>query len=162
MLDSGTTTDGILNKIKQGGNMGELSWIEYVKLLPVYCLFIGTFGQASSEKFLSGGTPDWFKNQFQSTFVGRLPGGATVPYYLIACLEAAVVLLFLLSLGHMEFLPAHDVSFLKAALVLSLFAFFLLGFGLRISGDYQGAANLFAYFGVAFLIFIYVERFLGT
>lgn len=141
--------------------MNNFAWIEYVKLLPIYCLFIGTFGQASSEKFLSGGVPDWFRKQFEPTFVSKLPGGLTAQYYLIACLEATVVLLFLLSLGTMEFLPFHDVHLLKSALVLSLFAFFALGFGLRVSGDFQGAANLFSYFGVTFLIFIYVDRFLG-
>ncbi len=138
------------------------SWLEYLKLLPVYCLFIGTFGQASTEKFLSGGVPEWFKNQFQNTFVNKMPGGLSAQYYFIACLEATVVLLFLLSLGTMEFLPFRDTSFLKAGLVLALFVFFALGFGLRVSGDFQGAANLFAYFGVTFLIFIYVERFLGA
>ena len=138
------------------------NWLEYLKLLPIYCLFIGTFGQASSEKFLSGGVPDWFKNQFQPTFMSKLPGGLTAQYYLIACLEATIVLFFLLSLGSLEFLPFHDTTFLKTGLVLALFAFFALGFGLRITGDFQGAANLFAYFGVTFLIFVYVERFLGA
>jgi len=128
------------------------------KLIPVYLLFVGTFGQASLEKFLSGGVPDWFRNQFAKTKLNLFPGSLTLQYYAIAVLEASVVVLFLMSAGSFEFLAGHDKLLLKAALVLALFTFFALGFGLRLSGDYQGAANLFLYFGVTFLIFGYVER----
>jgi hypothetical protein len=133
--------------------------IDNMKLIPVYLLFLATFGQASVEKFLSGGVPAWFKNQFEKTFLNPFPGSLTIQYYAIALLEAAVVIIFLMSIGHLEFLAGHDKSLLKAGLVLALFVFFALGFGLRMTGDFQGAANLFLYFGVTFLIFIYVERF---
>jgi len=133
--------------------------LDSLKLVPVYLLFIATFGSASAEKLLSGGCPDWFKAQFAKTFLAKLPGGITPHYYAIALLEAAVVATFLLSAGSLEFLAGNDKTILKAALVLALFTFFALGFGLRLSGDYQGAANLFSYFGVTLLILLYVERF---
>ncbi len=140
--------------------MGNFGWFETIKLLPVYVLFISTFGLTSLEKFRSGGCPDWFKAQFEKTFIKHLPGGFAANYYFIAVLEAAVAVLFLVSAGSLEFLPGHDISFLKAALLLALFTFCALGFGARLSGDYQGAANLFGYFGVTFLILLYVEQFL--
>src|SRR5262249_11872779 len=93
--------------------------IDYVKLLPVYLLFVGTFGSASSEKFLSGGVPGWFLSQFEKTKLNMFPGSLQVQYYLIALMEAAVVLVFLLSAGSLEFLPGHDKSLLKMALVLA-------------------------------------------
>lgn len=136
--------------------------LDHVKLLPVYLLFVGTFGQASSEKFLSGGVPSWFTAQFEKTKLNLFPGSLAIQYYLIAMLEAAVVIAFLLSAGGLEFFPGHDKSVLKLALVLALFTFFALGFGLRMAGDYQGAANLFLYFGVTFLVFTYVERFANS
>lgn len=140
--------------------MGNFGLFETVKLLPVYILFISTFGLASSEKFLSGGCPDWFKAQFEKTFIKSLPGGFAANYYFVALLEAAVAVLFLISAGSLEFLPGHDLHFLKAGLLLAMFTFCALGFGSRVSGDFQGAANLFSYFGVTFLIFIYVEQFI--
>lgn len=133
--------------------------LENLKLVPVYLLFIATFGSASSEKFLSGGVPSWFLGQFEKTKLNLFPGSLQFQYYAIAILEAAVVLAFVLSAGSLEFLAGHDKTLLKAALVIALFTFFALGFGLRMSGDYQGAANLFLYFGVTFMIFTYVERF---
>jgi hypothetical protein len=133
--------------------------LESLKLVPVYLLFLGTFGQASLEKFLSGGVPDWFVKQFEKTKFNCFPGALTLQYYSIAALEALVVLAFVLSAGSFEFVAGHDKSILKAALVLALFTFWALGFGLRVGGDFQGAANLFMYFGVTLLILAYVERF---
>lgn len=139
--------------------LNTFSWLDSVKLIPLYLLFIGTFGQASLEKLMSGGAPEWFQKQFENTILNPFPGSISINYYLIALLELGVVLLFVLSGAQLEFLAGRDRTVLKAALVLALFVFFALGFGLRIAGDYQGAANLFAYFGVTLLALLYVERF---
>jgi hypothetical protein len=138
--------------------MENITWIDNVKLLPIYLLFIGTFGQASLEKFRSGGMPDWFQKQFEGTILNPFPGSLTIQYYLLAVIELSVVLLFLWSGIQLEFVAGNAHTFLRYALVLALFTFFGLGFGLRISGDYQGAANLFAYFGVTLLALLYVEQ----
>lgn len=132
--------------------------IDNVKLLPVYLLFMATFAQAGMEKFFSKGVPDWFRKQFEPTILNAFPGALTLEYYLLALMELSVLVLFALSAVNLEFLAQHDKSILKIALLMALFTFFALGFGLRMSGDFQGAANLFVYFGVAFLIFYYVER----
>jgi hypothetical protein len=139
--------------------MKEMQFLEVVKLIPVYLLFVATFGQASLEKLFSGGVPEWFRSQFDKTFLNAFPGALTLQYYLIALLELSVVFLFIVSGYYLEFLPGVDRSFLKAALIMALFTFFALGFGLRMAGDFQGAANLFAYFGTTFLVFVYVEKF---
>lgn len=139
--------------------MNAAQWLDHLKLIPLYLLFIGTFGQASQEKFLSGGVPSWFQNQFAKTILNPFPGSLTLNYYLIAALEASVVVLFLLSGIQGEFVASHDHTLLRAGLVMALFTFFALGFGLRISGDFQGAANLFMYFGVTLLALMYVEKF---
>ncbi len=136
--------------------MGKLHIFESIKLVPVYLLFVGTFLQAGMEKFFSGGVPEWFTKQFAGTFLNAFPGALKIQYYAIAALEILVVVFFLISGFRLEFLPGGSRDFLRAALVLALFTFFALGFGLRISGDYQGAANLFMYFGVTFLILMTV------
>lgn len=136
--------------------MGKLHFVDSIKLIPVYFLFIATFLQASMEKFFSGGVPEWFQKQFANTFLNAFPGALSVQYYAIAVMELMVVVLFIVSGFQLEFLPGGTRGFLQAALVLALFTFFALGFGLRISGDYQGAANLFMYFGVTFLILMSV------
>lgn len=133
--------------------MDKTQIIVNLKLIPVYLLFMATFLQASLEKFFSGGVPEWFHKQFANTFLNAFPGALALQYYAIAILEFSVVLLFLISGFHLEFLPGSSREFLQAALFLSLFTFFALGFGLRMSGDFQGAANLFMYFGITFLIF---------
>lgn len=132
---------------------------ESLLLIPVYLLYIATFAQASLEKFRSGGVPEWFKKQFEKTILNAFPGALTIQYYAIACLEALVVLLFFTSAVNMEFLPGHGQIFLTFGLLLSLFTFFSLGFGLRMGGDFQGAANLFSYFGVTFVILVYILKF---
>lgn len=137
----------------------ETTWLDSVKLIPIYLLFLGTFGQAGIEKLRSGGTPDWFRKQFEATILNPFPGSLTINYYFIALLELAVVALFFWSGIQLEFVAGHDRFFLKCALVLALFTFFSLGFGLRIGGDFQGASNLFGYFGVTLLALLYVERF---
>lgn len=136
-----------------------VTWLDSVKLLPLYLLFMGTFGQASLEKLFSGGVPEWFQKQFGGTFLNPFPGSLTIQYYGLALLELCVVACFLWSGVQLEFIAGNERFFLKLALVLSLFTFFALGMGLRLTNDYQGAANLFAYFGVTLLALMYVEKF---
>ena len=138
--------------------MEKITLVEQWKLVPIYLLFIATFSQAGLEKVLSGGVPDWFLKQFQNTFLNIFPGSLKIQYYALAALELSVVVLFVISGFSGEFLPGHGRGFLQLALLVALFTFFALGFGLRMSGDFQGAANLFLYFGVTFLIFAYVEQ----
>lgn len=97
------------------------------------------FGTAAYEKWKSLSTPEWFIKQFENTFVHRLPGGASLGYWLIATLEALLTLGFLISVFNFVFLPY--------ALLGSLFLFGVLLFGLRITYDFQGSANMFTYFG---------------
>lgn len=134
------------------------NFFQYIKFVPIYLLYIGTFSHACSEKWRSGGAPDWFKSQFEKTFFNFAPWAIKVEYYLIAILETLVTLLFILSALTLEFLPGNEMFFLKYALYLAQITFFSLGFGLRVGGDYQGAANLFSYFGVTFLIFAFLIR----
>ena len=106
-------------------------------------IYVLLFGTAAFEKWKSLSTPEWFSKQFENTFINRLPGKASVSYWLIALLEALLTLVFIISIFNMALLPY--------ALVGSLFLFGILLFGLRITYDFQGSANMFIYFGTTLL-----------
>ncbi len=130
-----------------------ITLIQSLFLVPLYLVFISIFLLAGGQK-LGGGVPEWFVKQFAGTFLGKLP--QAFPYYSIAVLELGVAVLFAVSAVRGEFLPGPTPVFLLAGLLLAQFTFFALGFGLRVAGDFQGAANLFMYFGITFFLFLSV------
>lgn len=113
-------------------------------------IFIYTllFGTAAFDKWKTLSTPEWFIKQFDNTFIKKLPGGASVGYWVIALLEAVLALAFIISVFNFVILPY--------ALLGSLFLFGILLFGLRITYDFQGSANMFIYFGTTLLSLFFV------
>lgn len=102
-------------------------------------IYVLLFGTAAFDKWKTLATPEWFHKQFENTFINKLPGKASVGYWIIATFEAVLTLVFIISIFNFAFLPY--------ALLGSLFLFGILLFGLRITYDFQGSANMFAYFG---------------
>jgi hypothetical protein len=118
--------------------------------LAVQFIFAVLFGTAAWEKIKGKSAPEWFLKSFESTFISKLPGGARLSFFLIMALESALALAFPLSV----FVPA----LLPSALMASLFLFGALCFGLRITGDYQGSANMFIYFSTSMLCLYLLSR----
>lgn len=114
-------------------------------VIAIYAAFGGTFLLAGGSKFMERKVPDWFKAQFGKSFLNVLPGLA-VSYWTIALLEILVPLLLIVSLIKSEFLLDAEHFYLQIAIALSSVIFAMLGFGLRLANDFQGAANLFFYF----------------
>ena len=114
-------------------------------------IFIYTllFGTAAFDKCKSLSTPDWFIKQFENTFINKLPGKASVGYWVIASFEVALTFMFIAS--------AFNFAILSYALVGSLFLFGILLFGLRLVYDFQGSANMFVYFGATLVSLIVVN-----
>jgi len=106
------------------------------------------FGTAAYDKWKTLSMPDWFGKQFENTFIKRLPGGASVGYWFIAAFEALLTIAFVISFFNLAILPF--------ALLGSLFLFGFLLFGLRITYDFQGSANMFVYFGTTLLSLFFV------
>jgi hypothetical protein len=127
------------------------------KLLPLYLLFLSTFGLAAWSKLSVPGVPAWFETQFATTFLNAFPGALALNFYLIAVLEALVATGFAVSLARREFLPGRGRAWLLSSLLLAELVFVVLGFGLRMTGDHAGAANLFFYFGATLVALWYVE-----
>jgi hypothetical protein len=110
----------------------------FFRSLAIVFIYTVLMGTAALSKLREKSAPEWFLKTFQGTMISKLPGGAAGGYWVIAALETILTVLFLAAI----FLPAM----LPVALTLSLYLFGILCFGLRISGDYQGSANLFIYF----------------
>ncbi len=124
--------------------MTSLQLIRNFAIIFIYAVLLGT---STYDKWKSLTTPDWFKKQFENTLISKLPGGATLGYWFIATFEAVLTMAFLASIFSFAVLPY--------ALLGSLFLFGVLLFGLRLTYDFQGSANMFTYFGTT-LVSLYL------
>lgn len=114
-----------------------------LKKLAIIAIFSVLFGTAALDKLKSFQVPEWFIKQFEPTLIAKLPGGATLGYWMIALMELALFLAFLVAIVLPTVLPF--------ALVGAMFLFTALCFGLRLASDFQGSANMFIYFAAALL-----------
>lgn len=129
----------------------------YIKYLAIYFVFFQTFALSSWSKWTSGGTPEFFKKQFEHTFLASFPGLET-SYYLIATMEGIVAILVVVSFFTGDWLHSHPrKDWLKLAIAAATLTFGALGFGENLSDDYSGAAQLFAYFGAALVAWLVVS-----
>jgi len=112
----------------------------FIAIAFIYAVLMGT---AAWSKLKSRSTPEWFVKQFENTAVAKLPIGPALAYWSIAIFEAILAILFILS-------PVFPVLN-QIALSASLFLFGGLCFGLRITGDFQGSANMFIYFAATLI-----------
>jgi hypothetical protein len=87
-----------------------------------------------------------------------LPGGLFLPFYTIVVTETAAFLLAAVSLLRGEWIKGRQNTWLKSSLVLSLFIFVILGYGLRLTGQFSSAANTFFFFGSTLIALWYIDR----
>ncbi len=127
-------------------------------ILAIQLLIMTTFGLASLAKWGGVGIPESFVGQFGETWLGALPGGLFLPFYTIVITETVAFLLAAVSFFRGEWLKSRGNTWLKSSLVLSLFIFVILGYGLRLTSQFSGAANAFFYFGSTLIALWYVER----
>ena len=111
--------------------------------LAIRLIYTILFGTAAWDKIKGKVTPEWFLKSFEPTFISKLPGGARSAFWLITGAETLLAIAFPLSLIFPILLPY--------ALLSSMFLFAGLCFGLRITGDFQGSANVFIYFAASIL-----------
>jgi hypothetical protein len=116
-----------------------------VKALPFYLLLIITFATASLEKLRSPAAPNWFLEQFKNTVLDLFPGALTLAFFSIAALELVTFLLILAGLLRKEFLKSETKPLLSAGLILAQVTFLVLGFGQRLTHQFDQAGFLFFY-----------------
>ncbi|NDE15155.1 hypothetical protein EBZ80_09525 [bacterium] len=128
------------------------------KTVAIQLMLLSIFAVEAREKWMSHGIPEWFTTKFAHTWLVDLPGGLDFSWYLISIIETVIAVAALVSIARGEFLGRRDQTVLRAALMLSIGLFIMLGFGGRVSGDHAIAAHSFMYFTGTMLSLFMIER----
>jgi hypothetical protein len=137
-------------------NPTSADWCRRGALLAINLLFLMVWGFTGISKFMQG-KPSWFEDKFGQTILAKVPG-LTVTFWLLAGAEMLAFLLALGAIGGGEFLERQERPpwILKSMLVWSLFVFVMLGFGQWLTNEFNGTAQLFAYFAGTLVCLHYV------
>ena len=103
-----------------------------------------------------GHAPEAIKKQFADSFLHVIPG-TDAAWVILGILEFGVFLLLLLSLLRGEFLPHREKSIMQVALAVAMITFACLAFGQTATGQHEGSASLYQYFGATAVILILVS-----
>jgi hypothetical protein len=127
-------------------------------VIGVYLMVGGLMFYSGKEKLFddNGHAPEAIKKQFADSFLHVIPG-TDAAWVILGVLEFLVFLILLLSLARLEFLPHRRKSALQVALAVALITFACLAFGQTATGQFQGTASLYQYFGATVVILILVS-----
>ena len=131
---------------RKGAFMEDLNYLVRLAIVAIYAVLFGT---SAWEKIKSLTVPDWFLQQFTKSFLGPYPQIIKLSYWKITLLETV---LFLGFAGSLIF-----PTLLLYSLISALFLFAALCFGLRISYDFQGSANMFTYFAATLIAIKFIS-----
>jgi len=123
--------------------------------LAVTLVILTIFTLASIDKLMQGSAPEWFIDQFGDTWMGAMP--QTPMFMSIALFELLIAIGALASLVRLEWLRPPG-TMLRWTLIATLFLFVGLGFGARVSGQFEDAAFHFLYFCGVLLMFLAIDR----
>lgn len=129
----------------------------WLTIASVYFLVGVLFFYSGKEKLFDGdgNAPDAIEKQFEGTFVATFPGVDAL-WAILSVLEFAVFVLLVVSLVMGEFLPHRTKRVLTVGLALALLTFACLSFGQTSTGNNEGTASLYTYFGVTAVILVLV------
>ncbi len=119
----------------------------------ILVLYVLTFGQAATEKFVGGGVPSWFTEQFLNTFLNFTDGALDVAFYSIALFETLLAVIFSTALVQNVFSKNSTVT-ARLGFLLGSVLFLGLGFGMRLTHKYADAASLFFYCTITYFVFL--------
>ena len=127
-------------------------------IVGVYLMVGGLMFYSGKEKLFddNGHAPEAVKKQFADSFLHVIPG-TDAAWVILGVLEFLVFLILLLSLARLEFLPHRHKSALQVALAVAMITFACLAFGQTATGQFQGTASLYQYFGATVVILILVS-----
>jgi uncharacterized membrane protein YphA (DoxX/SURF4 family) len=131
----------------------------WLTLIGVYFLVGVLFFYSGKGKLFDddGEAPEPLAKQFEGTFIDKVPG-VDAAWVILGILELGVALLIVLSIVRGEFLQRKAKSFLLVALALGLVTFACLSFGQTSTGNTEGTASLYTYFGVTAVLFLLVLK----
>ena len=129
----------------------------WLTIASVYFLVGVLFFYSGKEKLFDENAkpPPGIAKQFEGTFVATFPGVDAL-WAILSVLEFGVFVLLVVSLVTGEFLPHRRKSVLLVGLSLALFTFACLSFGQTSTGNNEGTASLYTYFGATAVIVLLV------
>ena len=124
----------------------------------VYLMVGGLMFYSGKDKLFDsdGHAPQAIKDQFANSFLSTVPG-TDAAWVILGVLEFGVFAILVLSLIRLEFLPHRRKSAMQVALAVALITFACLAFGQTATGQFQGTASLYTYFGSTVVILILVS-----
>lgn len=124
----------------------------------VYLMVGGLMFYSGKEKLFDGDShaPPGIAKQFESSFLHVFPG-TDAAWTILGILEFGVFLLLLASLLWGEFLPHRRKRLMQVGLSVALVTFACLAFGQTATGNNEGTASLYTYFGSTVVILILVS-----
>jgi hypothetical protein len=127
-------------------------------LAGIYLMVGGLMFYSGKDKLFDSDreAPAWLEEQFAGTFLDTFPGTDTA-WITLGLLEFGVFLLFVVSLVRLEFLPHREKSILQVGLALALLTYACMAFGQTVSGQFEGTASLYTYFGSTVVILLLVR-----
>lgn len=127
-------------------------------LVGLYVMVGGLFFYGFWEKAVDGNfdIPPSLKKQFDTTFIGTVPG-AHAAWVIIAILEGLVFILLVVSVLSTEFRPSKRKPFLLTSLAMALLVFGLLAFGQTATAQHESVASLYGYFAATLIIMLFVR-----
>ncbi len=99
--------------------------------------------------------PPGIARQFAGTFVATFPGVDAL-WAILSVLEFGIFVVIVVSLAMGEFLPHRRKRVLVVGLSLALFTFACLSFGQTSTGNNEGSASLYTYFGATAIVIMLV------
>ena len=131
----------------------------WLTMIGVYFLVGVLFFYSGKGKLFDddGHAPEPLAKQFDGTFIDKVPG-VDAAWVILGILELGVALLIVLSIVRGEFLPSKAKSLLLTALALGLVTFACLSFGQTSTGNTEGTASLYTYFGATVVIILLVLK----
>lgn len=129
----------------------------WLTIVSVYFLVGVLFFYSGKEKLFDGDAkaPAGIERQFEGTFVATFPGVDAL-WAILSVLEFAVFVILLVSIFRGEFLPHRSKKILLSGLALGLLTFACLSFGQTSTGNNEGTASLYTYFGVTAVVMVLV------
>ena len=119
--------------------------VSSLKAIPFYLVLIMTFSLAGAEKIMAGQAPEWFLKQFSGSLLDVFPGALSLSFFLIALFELSTALLLVVGL------LKRRKPFLFYGVLLAQLTFLILGFGQRLTHQYESAGSLFSFAVLTFI-----------
>ena len=124
----------------------------------VYLMVGGLMFYSGKDKLFDsdGNAPPGIQEQFANSFLSTIPG-TDAAWMILGVLEFGVFVILVISLIRMEFLPHRRKSAMQVALSVALVTFACMAFGQTATGEHEGTASLYQYFGATVVILILVS-----